>query len=194
MLSSWSPGRHRAHAMNADSKVPTSAIVWIPPESAWEPIQAVRRKFDRHLSRWMPHVTLLYPFRPREVFDAIEPAVYDACATVPPFELDLRELRFFEHSPSSFTLWLVLQPDEPFRALQAALQSKFPDCDDITRYPTGFTPHLSLGQAHSRQEVDRRLEELRSGWSPVRCPVRELTLIARDGEQPFRVDRIIPLG
>jgi len=179
---------------NAASKVPTTAIVWIPPESSWEPLQAIRRRYDRHFERWMPHVTLIYPFRPREQFDEIESVVYQACAQIAPFEVDWREARFFEHNPQSFTMWLAPEPEEPFRALQSALQSRFPDCDDVTRYPIGYTPHLSLGQAHDRKEVESRRGTIQAGWAPLRSPVREIALIARDGERPFRVDRIIPLG
>src|SRR5437016_14059276 len=77
---------------DAGPKTPTSAVVWIPPDSIWETIQAIRRRYDRHLSRWMPHVTLLYPFRPREQFDQMEPLLYEACAKLPLFQAELKEV------------------------------------------------------------------------------------------------------
>jgi len=43
-------------------KTYTTAVVLIPPEDVWEPIQKLRRVYDRHFDRWMPHLTLLYPF------------------------------------------------------------------------------------------------------------------------------------
>jgi 2'-5' RNA ligase len=179
---------------DAAQKTPTSAVVWIPPESAWEPIQAIRRRYDRHLSRWMPHMTLVYPFRPRAQFDEVEPALRQACAQVAPFEAELRELRSFEHNPQSYTMWLAPEPEAPFRALQSALQACVPDCDDVAKYASGFTPHLSLGQSHGPQELQGRLDIIREGWAPLRVPVLEVALIHRIGETPFVVDRLIPLG
>jgi 2'-5' RNA ligase len=179
---------------DAALKTPTAALVWIPPESAWEPIQAIRRIYDRHLSRWMPHVTLLYPFRPREQFDEIEPILYEACAKIAPFDAELKDVRSFEHSAHSHTMWVAPEPEAAFRSLQTALQARFPDCDDVTRYPNGFTPHLSVGQSHGGKELETRLQSVRAGWTPQATPVREVTLIARIGEGAFRVERVIPLG
>ena len=176
------------------SRTPTSALVWIPPESVWEPIQAIRRKYDRHLKRWMPHITLLYPFRPRGRFDEVEPQMREACSRIAPFEVEFREVRSFEHNPQSFTMWLAPEPDEPFRALMKAVLSAAPDCDDVERYPGGFTPHLSVGQSHDPQELMGRLDLVREAWSPLKLKVTEVSLIARLGENPFFVDRVIPLG
>ena len=57
-------------------KTHTTAAVLIPPEDVWGPIQAIRREHDRQFRRWMPHITLLYPFRPREQFPQYASAVY----------------------------------------------------------------------------------------------------------------------
>ena len=179
---------------DAAAKTPTAALVWIPPDSAWAPIQAIRQRYDRHLPRWMPHVTLLYPFRPLEQFDAIEPSLYEACAKFKPFDADFNEVRSFEHSAHSHTMWAAPEPEASFRALQSALQARFPDCDDIANYPGGYTPHLSLGQSHGPPELPRRLDDARALWKPLRVKVEEVTLVARIGETPFRVERVIPLG
>lgn len=179
---------------DAAPKTPTTAVVWIPPETGWEPIQAIRRLYDRHLQRWMPHVTLLYPFRPREQFGEIEPLLREALAEIPPFEADLREVRSFQHSAHSHTMWIAPEPEAAFRELQSVLQAKVPDCDDVTKYESGFTPHLSVGQSHGPPELTRRLADVRASWAPQRVPVREVALIARIGETPFFVDRVIPLG
>jgi hypothetical protein len=54
-------------------KTPNTAVVLIPPQELWEPIQAIRRVHDLHVERWMPHVTLLFPFAPAERFAQAEP-------------------------------------------------------------------------------------------------------------------------
>jgi RNA 2',3'-cyclic 3'-phosphodiesterase len=179
---------------DAGPKTPTAAVVWIPPESVWEPIQTIRRRYDRHLLRWMPHMTLLYPFRPREQFGEIEPLLREACAEIPPFEADFREIRSFQHGPQSHTMWAAPEPEAAFRELQSVLQAKVPDCDDVSKYESGFTPHLSLGQSHGPPELTRRLSDVRKSWVPLQVPVKEIALIARIGETAFFVDRTIPLG
>ncbi len=54
------------------SKVYTSAVVIIPPKEKWKPIQEIRQLYDRNINRWMPHITLLYPFRPKNSYSKIE--------------------------------------------------------------------------------------------------------------------------
>jgi len=179
---------------DAALKTPTAAVVWIPPQDVWEPIQAIRRRYDRHITRWMPHVTLVYPFLPREKFDEIEPALKAALAEIPPFEAELRDLRSFEHSAHSHTMWIAPEPLAAFRELQSVLQAQAPECNDVANYSGGYTPHLSVGQSHGPPELQHRLADVRSGWSPIRVPVAEITLIHRVGETPFVVDRTIRLG
>lgn len=179
---------------DAALKTPTAAVVWIPDESSWDPIQAIRRRYDRHITRWMPHVTLIYPFRPREEFDAVEPLLKSALAEIPPFEAELRDVRSFEHNPHSHTMWISPEPSAAFRELQAKLEEQVPDCNDVGNYPGGFTPHLSVGQSHGPPELQRRLADVRSAWKTVRVPVDDVALIYRVGETAFVVDRRIRLG
>jgi len=172
-----------------------AAVVVIPPHDIWEPIQSIRRRYDRHLKRWMPHLTLLYPFRPRALFVEAEPELRHACAAIQPFRATLGELRYFAHPRGQFTLWLAPQPGEPFTRLQAALQEKYPDCDDTSRHAAGFVPHLSVGQATGRSQLEERLAELKASWRPIAFDVLEIALIWREGDQdPFEVDRSVALG
>ena len=36
----------------------TAAVIIQPPEDLWEPIQYMRRQYDKAYVRWMPHVSL----------------------------------------------------------------------------------------------------------------------------------------
>ena len=56
-------------------KTPKTAIVIIPPEDCQEPIQRIRLSHDRSVRRWMPHITLVFPFRPVEDFNGVEPSL-----------------------------------------------------------------------------------------------------------------------
>lgn len=171
-------------------KTPDTAVVLIPPEELWEPIQAIRRIHDRHLKEWMPHVTLLYPFRPRERFDEAMPLLLRTCGAAAPFEVKLETFRSFTHAPVSHTMWIAPEPPEPLVDLQDALVEPFPDCDDTSNYPGGFRPHLSVGQTRDPLRV---LPSLQSNWSPIRFRATEVTLIVRDPTGVFHVDRTVPL-
>lgn len=171
----------------------TDAVL-IPPPECWEPIQAIRRQHDRKVGRWMPHVTLLYPFRPRAEFDSIAPALASACALVSPFALTLQRFGSFDHGRGRFTVWLDPEPHEPIAALHAALVQVVPDCDDTARQAQGLRPHLSVGQAQGRAGLASFLGEVEPAWTPLAFEVHAVALIARDGETPFIAERSIPLG
>ncbi|MGB9623339.1 MAG: 2'-5' RNA ligase family protein [Phycisphaerae bacterium] len=175
-------------------KTHCTALVLIPPLEVWEPIQTIRRRYDRQFKRWMPHVTLLYPFRPMDGFEAIRPALEQRCARIPPFEVALTTLSYFEHTRDKFTMWLAPEPAEPVVALQSALLECAPDCNDVNLHAGGFRPHLSLGQARSAAELEERMRCIRSTWRPMCFVVRDIALIRRgpDRTDAFEVDRWIP--
>jgi len=173
-----------------------AAVVIIPPEEAWDPIQQIRRRHDRNLGRWMPHITLLYPFRPREVFEEISGQLGDVCSSVEDFEIELRSFDFFVHSPGSTTMWLVPEPKDRLCALQNALQNAFPDCNDVSRHEGGYTPHLSVGQAGPVRNALGILHGLERSWFPIRFPASKLSLIYRRDkpDDVFRIHREFALG
>jgi 2'-5' RNA ligase len=177
------------------SKTHHTAVALIPPEAIWEPIQSIRRHHDRQLRRWMPHINLIYPFRPREQFDVLDRPLREVCRAVEPFTVKLREFRQFRHRGGRRTLWLAPEPREPLQALQAALEAIVPDCNEQSRHTDGFTPHLSVGQARGARSATL-LAELQASWRPLGFPVSRISLIWR-GDPPddvFRVDRRIELG
>jgi RNA 2',3'-cyclic 3'-phosphodiesterase len=185
--------RNTSHRVNP-TKSYESALVAIPPKELWGPIQTIRRIHDRHVDRWMPHVTLLYPFRAKEEYDREVKGVEAACAGVRPFRITLAEFRWFRHGTGSATIWLHPQPPEPFEDLQIAVGERFPDCEEVRRHPEGFVPHLSVGQAKGEEEARRLSRDLQAKWEALPFDVAEVALIARDGDGPFRVERVVPLG
>ncbi|TFF85949.1 MAG: 2'-5' RNA ligase family protein, partial [Promethearchaeota archaeon] len=77
------------------TKVYTSAMVLIPPEKLRDSIQAIRKKYDRNYHRWMPHITLIYPFRPESEFDALESDIIKVSKDLKPFHTILEKFNFF---------------------------------------------------------------------------------------------------
>lgn len=185
----------RPSAPAAMVPVHRSAVALIPPEEVWPPIQAVRRAYDKHVVRWMPHINLLYGFLPEASFAGARRVIAEALRDVPPFTVVLDELRRFQHR-SSATVWLRPRSEPPgaLEALQARLEALFPQCSEQSRVSaSGFTPHLSIAQFLRVEEADARVAE----WQhilPITFPVRAIQLISRRGDEPFAVRFSIPLG
>lgn len=185
-----------AVALEQEQKVALTALVLVPPESAWAPIQAIRRAHDPQYVRWMPHVTLLYPFVPAARLEEAAERLRPAAASVEPFDVSFAAFGHFEHGGRSVTLWLRPEPAEAMRQLQTGLEAAMPWCDDVSGFPGGFTPHLSVGRFPTVAEAERMAASLLASWSPVECRATEVALIARSGApgDPFRVAFTLPLG
>jgi len=170
-----------------------TAVVLVPPEEAWAPIQAIRREHDRQVRRWMPHVTLLYPFLPREAFNEAASVLERACAGIPPFRVTLKEFRSFEHHGRRCTVWLAPEPLEPWLGLLATLARAFPQCAAAPRLP--FEPHLSVGQT-GRRELGGLKQRLQAGWQPLSFQAIAASLIWRHDapDDVFRVERSFPFA
>lgn len=178
------------------NKVHQSAVVLSPPEKDRDTIQAIRQQYDRNFRRWMPHITLLYPFYPKQGFDDVVDVLAKACENISTFEVSFSHIQYFQHGRRSFTLWLAPEPKAAVCALQNALWKAVPDCDDTQKHKDGFTPHLSVGQVRSRQELDELLPVLQAEWDRLTVRADCIDLIWRN-EKPddvFRVGYSIALG
>jgi 2'-5' RNA ligase len=178
------------------SKTHTTSVVLIPPDEAWPPIQRIRREHDRHLWRWMPHITLLYPFRPVSEFEAVAAELAVVCSGIRPIQVELVRFGCFSHGRSNYTLWLAPEPASELVRLQTALWRCVPDCDDTRRYPSGYTPHLSVGQARGEEQAAALQRALQAAWAPLRFQAAEVSLIYRN-EPPddvFRIAEQVLLG
>jgi 2'-5' RNA ligase len=171
-----------------------TAVVFIPPADVWPPIQAIRRVHDRQVQRWMPHVTLLYPFAPRFELPRLLPTLEAACAGLSPFEATLASFRVFQHRADRSTFWLAPEPREDFVRLQGALQEAAPDYAHTSRFANGFTPHLSVGQSGSAEQVTELVTRWSEAWTPLVFQVNEVCIIAREGNRPFEVVSTLRLG
>lgn len=155
-----------------------TALALLPPSLLTPPIESVRRDFDRHFSRWPPHINLIYPFLaspsehvPQEgshdslmtLKQDIRSRIQRAVQKIPPFHITLSAdpPGVFSHSKRSKTVWLV-PSSGPVNILQAALQDEFSECNSDSR---PFTPHLSVGQAHSDTSAKELAEALKNSIS-----------------------------
>jgi 2'-5' RNA ligase len=175
-----------------------SAVAIVPPEPIWEPINAVRKKHDKQLVRWMPHISLLFPFVPLDRLDDERERLAAAVAVVaapgqPPRQVTLGPFRHFRHASNRATVWIDPQPAEPLRALYVALAAQYPHLDTSHRFEAGFTPHLSVGQTRTLVLGRRLADELNETWQPLTFPLDALTVLRRTVNGPFEVAYRVPL-
>jgi 2'-5' RNA ligase len=172
-----------------------TAVVAIPPDHLWGPIQRLRKQHDRHYRRWMPHITLLYPFRPVSAFEQVAPLLIRVCRSVEPFEVKLSRFDLLIHARRKATLYLIPEPARALKELQKALLETVPDCDDVTRFAGGFRPHLSVGQMRS-QEARALCAKWQATWQPLAFSLSQVYLIWRNDppDDVFRTGPVLSLG
>jgi len=172
----------------------TTAIVVIPPQETWAAIQAIRQQHDRKFRRWMPHITLIYPFRPVDDLPILHEPLTAAVARVPAFDVTLAEFKAFRHRRENYTIWLKPEPEELLVALQEVLSRASLEERSL---PSGnrFQPHLSVGQVQGKQRMSRLVEELQEVWKPMTFRVDRVSIIWRRDppDDVFRVAEAIPL-
>lgn len=172
----------------------TTAIVVIPPQEVWAPIQAIRQQHDRKFRRWMPHITLIYPFRPVDDFPILHEPLTAAVARFPPFDLTLAEFKTFRHR-RDYTIWLKPEPQDPMVELHEVL-SKVSLGERSSSRGDRFQPHLSVGQVQGKDKMERLIEEHQAAWKPLTFKVGRVSLIWRRDppDDVFRVAEGIPLA
>jgi len=159
-------------------KVYTSAVVIIPPKAKWGPIQEIRKLYDRNINRWMPHITLLFPFYPKNQYTEIEEKFLLVSSEFTEFDISLREFRYFKHSNKNYTIWLDPTPNDMIIKLQSEFLKITPECDDVNKFKGGYYPHLSIGQFKGNLiSLKNKIDELQNSWKGIKFKVKEFYFI-----------------
>lgn len=169
-----------------------SAVVIIPPIQVSAPIQKIRQSYDKHFERWMPHINLIYGFVSEQYFASAAEAIAQVLAEMEPFTITLSDFEYFTHK-NSCTAWLspITEAPQALKQLQKRLEQLFPLCKEQSqKSPTGFTPHLSVGQFSTTTEGATKLPP----WNPVSFSVDSVALISRRANDPFQVRYQVYLG
>jgi 2'-5' RNA ligase len=170
-----------------------SAILVAVPEA--EPaVSRLRNSLDPSAPLGVPaHVTALYPFvAPDEITDAVLDAARAAVASVPGFGCRFARTGWFGEN----VVWLAPEPDDPFRALTAALSTAFPDCPPYGGKIAAVIPHLTIGDRPSGGVSALRAAEAEVlPFLPVSTQVSDAWLMC-GSQQPrsWHVVARLPLG
>lgn len=179
--------------MDTKTLVHTSALVVIPPEVAWEPIQAIRRQHDPKIERWMPHFTLFYPFVAKEDFPEVVAALTEPLKTVKRFSLKLSRFGHFNQRRGRFVIWLGPESETEIAALHACLQSALQGLLPQTK-ARAFKPHMTVARGQGKGRGQRLLQDLSADWENLDFEVGKLALIARGPDSPFEVQDWLELA
>ena len=151
-----------------------TAAVIIPPKEVWEPIQKIRQLYDHKINRWMPHITLLYPFIKVDKFQSIENDFVEACQLIKPFKINIKNLNCFAKGK---ILWLDPHPRENTITLQKSLV-------EAINYPVDskrkFTAHMTVGRFKKKSELQETFNNLQKEWQNLEFTVNHISLIARE--------------
>lgn len=144
----------------------TAFVVRVPEAEPY--VSALRRRFDPSARLGMrAHVTLLYPFMPPErITEAVISRAQLAAEGAAAFRYRLARICRFEE-----TLYLSVEPVEPFVALTRRLAEGFPQFAPYGGRHKEVVPHLTV--AHGEPDVDRVARELSpalpAGGIEARC-------------------------
>jgi 2'-5' RNA ligase len=157
--------------------MPRTALIVVIPEA--EPaVAALRLAHDRSAALGVPaHVTILFPFA--DGADLDEDAVAELVAGFPPFEVELDSVERFV----SGHVWLHPEPGAPFANLTEAVWRRFPAYPPYEGAHAVVTPHLTISETPVDVEIPL----------PIRCSVREVTLIEEGADGRWSVRRAFPL-
>jgi 2'-5' RNA ligase len=125
-----------------------------------------------------PHVTLLVPCT-----DDVH-AIAEQLASFRPFDVSFAALGRFPG-----TLWLAPDPAEPFRAMTAALVTRFPEHPPYGGMFSEVVPHLTVAQA----ELDAAAAQLEPKL-PMRSRVTAAVLLEQDPAERWREVATFALG
>ncbi len=170
------------------TRVNSSAVVIIPPKESWGPIQEIRRIYDRQIHRWMPHITLLYPFRHESEYNTLESLFSTRCEKIKSFEIKFSKFKYFNHGKQKYTIWLAPEPESLIIYLQYKLLAIVPDCNNVNLHKNGFTPHLSVGQIDGKKKLIEVIETLQRNWSQLKFTINSIYFIAREKQKQSKFE------
>jgi 2'-5' RNA ligase len=141
-------------------------------------VKSFRDRYDPSTKAGMPaHITLLYPFKPPDEIDGLVLDTLRRCLfRFPPFRFSLRTINRFY----SETLYLVPEPEHPFRELTLGIWGCYPETPPYRgRYST-IIPHLTVADHLGEQRlggVACEFEEASQGCLPIHGHAAEVTLM-----------------
>ena len=177
--------------MASDLGVPSDRSAVIIRASLPLALERLRRRAVGDALEGVPaHLTMLFPFvEPGRLTAEVMGRIAEVAAATPPFDYELAGSAVWPD-----TIYVAVNPVEPFVALQRRLGEAFPDFPIYGSDPGfEFVPHVTIAEgppiADPATLVDR-------AWRSLPRPGRatHLEVIARPSDAPWRTIWRVPLG
>jgi 2'-5' RNA ligase len=154
-----------------------SGLAVLAPEAEFL-VGPFRAKYDPSAAAGMPaHITLLYPFKPPdEIGGAVIEKLARCFAGFGAFEFSLAATRRFPGG----VLYLVPEPDEPFRRLTSAIWALYPSTPPYGGGYSRIVPHLTVAQSADERHLEIITAEFvraAEGKLPIRATATEIALM-----------------
>jgi len=162
----------------------------IVPVSVPVAVQRLRERMDPSAADGVPaHITLIYPFMPPyDLKDDVRRHVEEIVESEPAFPFVLRAVGRWPN-----VVYLVPEPDEPFRRLTNALAAAFPDYPPYEGAHAEVIPHVTVASDVPDDYFDAAAHAL-PALLPIRDVAREAWLIGHTPEQSWHTLWRLPLG
>jgi len=152
-----------------------------------------RESFPRAVAKRIPfHVTLLFPFMPRErVDDGVLARLRRIFAAHERFAFALTRVETFPG-----VVWMAPEPAEPFGALTRAIHAEFPDYPPYEGAFEHVIPHATMAEV-AEAELDAATEAIAARVAkllPVELRADEVTLLEEDEHGCWGEALRLPLG
>ena len=150
-----------------------SALVLVIGDA--EPLESVRREFaPTSVARGIPfHVTLLFPFAPRdELTEPLLAHVRAFVATQAPLDFSLTRIADWPG-----VVYAVPEPDERLVRCMRALHARYPQWPPYEGVHDTIVPHATLGTDVGGEAIRAEIERRLAPHLPRPCSFREVTLL-----------------
>ncbi|TCS84520.1 2'-5' RNA ligase family protein [Tepidibacillus fermentans] len=144
-------------------------IVIYPPREVQDRANALRKRYDSHYSLIPPHITLVDAFEWENISDLTE-RIEKVAQTIPPFTLKLNKVGTF--LPLSPVVYFGFEKNDTIYNLHEKLIHHVLDHEQIFK----FTPHLTIAQDLSEQELYDILGRLKMKEYNMEVPVDRIHL------------------
>jgi 2'-5' RNA ligase len=172
----------------------STALVVIIPVEFHDSINFWRSQYDKAYPRWMPHITLYYPFAPVDQFPDVAGRIQAAVRGFGSFELNFNQVSHFPQKNKS-TIHLRVENDTKLQELfNDHIKPALPEIK--LSHPT-FVPHLTLAQTDKRN-TNQMVNQIQEYFQDknMKMTVNEIYLINRsetDLSVPFSIHSTISL-
>jgi 2'-5' RNA ligase len=153
-------------------------------------IGRIRRWLDSGRSGMPAHITVLYPFlRPDELDELHKEILRDLFARTVRFKFQIIDVGWF----GDRTVFLTVEPEEPFKELTAAVFERFPEHPPYGGAFNDVDPHVTVA-SRGRVAMLRRVARHVSRRLPIAGEAIEVVQMVNEHDGTWRAAAVFPLS